>query len=334
MTLRSRIFVGLFLGVVCSLVAFAEEIPLKNWTVPQYSLSGLGKAVDATPPRAFIGLPPCRVIDTRGGAPLGGGIFGNSEARDYTINGICGLPFDVEAVSVNFTVTGSPAAPPGAFLLAYPPGSPPSPVVSILNFQAGQTIANGAIVPLNLSGELTINVSHSTHVIMDINGYFSDTLGTPGNSFRLIGSGQPVMYLRGEATACAECGLHVQTAAAPFSVSPNAIHGEYSGGAQGSGVKGSSNGQGGFAAAGVFGVRTSGAGTGAGVTGLASAPSFGVHGINFGAGVGVRGQATGAGGFGVFFVGGLGGTGTKSFIEPHPVDPALAIRYVSLEGPE
>jgi len=69
--------------------------------------------------------------------------------------------------------------------------------------------------------------------------------------------------------------------------------------------------------------------------GYASCPSCpGVRGTSDGnAGVGVRGQG-GAGGYGVFFAGGLGGTGTKSFIEPHPTDPALAIKYVSLEGPE
>ena len=37
---------------------------------------------------------------------------------------------------------------------------------------------------------------------------------------------------------------------------------------------------------------------------------------------------------GVYYTGGLSGTGTKNFIEPHPTDPTKAIRYVCLEGPE
>lgn len=37
---------------------------------------------------------------------------------------------------------------------------------------------------------------------------------------------------------------------------------------------------------------------------------------------------------GIFFLNGLGGIGTKSFIEPHPTDASKVIRYVSLEGPE
>ena len=78
--------------------------------------------------------------------------------------------------------------------------------------------------------------------------------------------------------------------------------------------------------------------TGEGVQGQAGDPNglggYGVHGIGYGgSNNGVRGTSFG-GGVGVFFSGGLAGTGTKSFIEPHPTNPALAIQYVSLEGPE
>jgi hypothetical protein len=37
---------------------------------------------------------------------------------------------------------------------------------------------------------------------------------------------------------------------------------------------------------------------------------------------------------GVYYQNGLAGTGTKSFVEPHPTDASKAIRYVSLEGNE
>lgn len=149
------------------------------------------------------------MIDTRGGAPLGGGILANSEARNFGVEGICGIPVGADAISANFTVTGSPSAPPGAFILAYPTGSPPSPIVSLLNFQAGQTIANAAIVPLNASGSLTINTSHSTHVIMDVNGYFSDQLGSPSYSFEIFNnSGTHTIYTANAETIClTDCGI-------------------------------------------------------------------------------------------------------------------------------
>ena len=39
-------------------------------------------------------------------------------------------------------------------------------------------------------------------------------------------------------------------------------------------------------------------------------------------------------GWGVYSNGNLGASGTKSFVEPHPTDPTMTIRYVALEGPE
>jgi hypothetical protein len=78
---------------------------------------------------------------------------------------------------------------------------------------------------------------------------------------------------------------------------------------------------------------------GAGVFG--SSPSVGVSGYSgsvgvFGhANIGVHGNANGtADSVGILFTGGLAGTGTKSFIEPHPTDAGKQIRYVCLEGRE
>jgi len=59
--------------------------------------------------------------------------------------------------------------------------------VSLLNFQAGQTIANAGIVALS-GGSVTINISHSTQVFMDVNGYFSDVQSTSADFFRLEGN--------------------------------------------------------------------------------------------------------------------------------------------------
>jgi hypothetical protein len=51
-------------------------------------------------------------------------------------------------------------------------------------------------------------------------------------------------------------------------------------------------------------------------------------------GIGSSGVVGQGSSYGVYFLGGLGGTGVKSFVEPHPTDPAKEIRYVCLEGPE
>jgi hypothetical protein len=186
--MRSTALATLVLGLV-SLSVSAQQVPLTNWAVPPYRSIGSGgitTMTDITPPRAFIGIQPCRVADTRGnGAPIQGGIFANSQARNWTVWGICGIPTGADAVSVNFSVVSTAATPAGAFLLAWPTGQAPPPT-AIMTYGPGATIlSNAAIVPLNGSGQMTVNVSNSTHVIMDVNGYFSDTLQNTANSFKL-----------------------------------------------------------------------------------------------------------------------------------------------------
>ncbi len=155
-----------------------SDVPLTNWPTAPFWAAGvpagesgdsLEKAGIPSPPLPFVAVPPCRVADTRGnGAPIQGGVFtGPSDVRNWTISGVCGIPPGAEAVSGNFTAVGPSAA---GFLVAWPMGGAVPPV-SVLNFNAGQTVANAAIVPLG-SGAMTVNVSAATHVILDVNGYF------------------------------------------------------------------------------------------------------------------------------------------------------------------
>jgi hypothetical protein len=213
----------------------AQDVPLHNWTVPPYSAaggSGIHTMTDATPPRAFVGVVPCRVADTRGnGAPIQGGIFGNSTARDWQVSGTCGIPSGADAVSVNFTVVSTAATPQGAFLLAWPTGSPPANPVAVMTYGPGVTIiSNAAIVPLNGSGQMTVNVSHSTHIIMDVNGYFSDRIGNPANYLELWNNapGLPTAFFVNASTvdnSSAVYGAAAGGAASPPSPAAG-VHGE------------------------------------------------------------------------------------------------------------
>src|SRR5438093_13013974 len=127
---------------ICISAAFTiqgQDIPggIANWAAPASwsptRASGVRTLSDATPPLPFIGLPPCRILDTRGnGAPIQGGIFtGGSDVRNYAVAGICGIPAS-SALSLNFTVTGPGQTTPG-FLTAWPTGGAVPPV-SILNW--------------------------------------------------------------------------------------------------------------------------------------------------------------------------------------------------------
>jgi hypothetical protein len=204
---------GITLLLLASGFALAQNIPLNNWTVPPYSQSshsgGITTMADVTSPRLFIGVQPCRVADTRGnGAPITGGIFPNSGLRTWDLTGICGIPAGADAISVNFTVVAAAGIPAGSFLLAWPTGQAPPPT-AIMTYGPGQIISNAAIVPLGPGEQINVNVSGSTHVIMDVNGYFSDTLQTPQNYLSLTNdSSQYTAYFTNNSGSCSgPCGV-------------------------------------------------------------------------------------------------------------------------------
>jgi hypothetical protein len=358
---------------------FGQQIPLSNWTVPPYragtaAQGGLTTMTDVTPGIAFVGIQPCRVADTRGnGAPITGGIFPNSGLRTWDVTGICGIPADVSALSVNFTVVAAAGIPAGSFLLAWPTGQPPPPT-AIMTYGPNQVISNAAIVPLGPGEQLNVNVSGSTHVIMDVNGYFTAFYNT---GVRFIAA----TTIAGEAAILganfsAATGSH---AVGGFAGGAGVVHG-VEGRAGQSALAGSSGVHGindsDTAGFGVFGETISMVAGASGVlgrdgTGPASGSgiSAGIRGeSNFGGGVfgisrsyGVIGQllgvlsgtpvATGYLGYldllgeyavyaagharvtGNLFVGGTISAAMKPFVQPHPYDPSKEIRYVALEGP-
>lgn len=149
-------------------VAVASPLPAD----PVTASSGLGAGGEFHP------LTPQRIYDSRPGlavnepapAPKPGvGVF------DIPLLGQGGLPADasdVLGVIVNITVT----SPTGAgWLNAYGSGAAPAAPTSILNFRAGETVPNLAIVRPGAGGRLSIqlNASGTAHVIVDVFGWFS-----------------------------------------------------------------------------------------------------------------------------------------------------------------
>jgi hypothetical protein len=188
---RSALAFSLLSSSLAVVLAESADVPLTNWTVPTYRASsssgGLTTMTDVTPGIAFVGIQPCRVTDTRGnGAPITGGIFANSALRTWDLTGLCGLPAGTDAISANFTVVAAGGIPAGSFLLAWPTGQPPPPT-AIMTYGPGQIISNAAIVPLGPGEQMTVNVSGSTHIVMDVNGYFTDAYN-PDVSFHAVSS--------------------------------------------------------------------------------------------------------------------------------------------------
>jgi hypothetical protein len=82
------------------------------------------------------------------------------------------------AYSVNITVI--PLGSQLRWLTAWDAGDPNGqPVVSTLNDKQGLITANSAVVPAGNGGDIDIYVTDPTNVIVDINGYYAASVGTP-----------------------------------------------------------------------------------------------------------------------------------------------------------
>ena len=340
--------------LISATVALAQydDIPLQNWTVPPYTASGTGgirTMTDVSPLIPFVAVRPCRLVDTRGSTspnfPAGYGPPGlaGGVPRNFDLNSAAhcaGIPAEVEAYSLNVTVTNTQG--PG-FILIYPQGGI-QPTVSTLNYVAGQTIANAAIVPAGTNGGVTVIAGVSgTDLVIDINGYFS----TDGDESFLFGGGfrvfvddrfGPAAEFRNNAIDCGGiCGISLRVESTSGSV-------------QGLLSRVVSTGQN---SAALFGRQgdflTTPTYPGAGVRG--EGPLIGVAGItkNLPTAVGVGGSLLNATGgvlaegylgyaigpnYGVYSTSNFGGAGAKYFVDPHPTDPSKVIRYISLEGNE
>jgi hypothetical protein len=184
-----------------------DAVPLRDWAVPFEEIRAkvmeteprliaersLHPSVNAVPSAAshFITVVPCRVVDTRNpNGPYGGPKLVGGTSRSFVIpSGPCaGIPV-AAAYSLNLTVN-LPETDNG-FLKAYPSGSA-QPLVASLNFNTNETKGNAAIVPADGTGSIDIFSNVTTHLIIDINGYFKEgvvTNLTAGNGMTGGGTG-------------------------------------------------------------------------------------------------------------------------------------------------
>jgi CSLREA domain-containing protein len=137
-----------------------------HWETSEFS------ACFPPPGTSFYPLTPCRVVDTRNAAgPYGGPALAANVDRTFVIQGQCGVPVGARAAAFNLAVTLSTA---GGDLRVVPAGGA-LPLVSALNWNAGQTRANNAIIQLGAGGDVTVHPdqpSGTVHLIVDVTGYF------------------------------------------------------------------------------------------------------------------------------------------------------------------
>ncbi|HVG08457.1 MAG TPA: InlB B-repeat-containing protein, partial [Thermoanaerobaculia bacterium] len=117
----------------------------------------------------FHTVTPCRVIDTRLGAPLTSGV-----TTIINVSGTCGIPVTAKAVSVNLTAI--PGTKSGSMVLF--PGDAAVPNTVTTSFNASNNRANNSVMGLATNGDgtlavrVTITGGGTINMVLDVNGYF------------------------------------------------------------------------------------------------------------------------------------------------------------------
>jgi hypothetical protein len=115
----------------------------------------------------YVEVPSTRVLDSRLPANTGAKMAGNSVLHLQIVGPV--VPPNARSVVLNVTAT-EPNLP--GFLTVYPGGAA-RPTTSNLNYVAGQTIPNAVIVGLGPTGAVDIFSNATTHVVVDVVGYFA-----------------------------------------------------------------------------------------------------------------------------------------------------------------
>lgn len=123
---------------------------------------------------AFTAVAPARIIDTR--AP-GGGSLAAGESRVISVatdfDGSAVVPAGAVAVAYNITSV-DPAA---AGHLRVMPGDVAATSASTVNFRPRESIANAAVVRLSADRTVRVYAAASTHVVLDVVGYYMPGAG-------------------------------------------------------------------------------------------------------------------------------------------------------------
>ena len=129
-------------------------------------------------PGLFNPVVPARLLDTR--APIA--TLGPGGVASIAVLNRAGVPAaGVSAVVLNLTATNGTG--PG-HLTAWPHGVT-RPLASNLNFSAGQTVANRAIVAVGIGGLVDVGnaTSGRVDVVVDISGWFTDATVSAGATY-------------------------------------------------------------------------------------------------------------------------------------------------------
>src|SRR5512140_630588 len=173
--------------------AAAVDVPLRQWQAslswssgptPDQASPGIAPLALPSAPAQLVAITPCRIIDTRPGYPaayapgtklqVGVTVTFDMNSAPAPCNTV---PSNAVAYSLNVVAVGPNAA---GFLSVFPGATLPTPLTSLLNFAAGDVVANASVVPGDDNGLVGFLSAATTDLVVDINGYYapSSTAGS------------------------------------------------------------------------------------------------------------------------------------------------------------
>lgn len=162
-------------------------------TICLYSSASAHYAIDVvgyTPDGSRVGtLEPGRLLDTRSGPgiatvdgeSLGAGRLPAGEFVEVEVAGRGSVPDDATSAILNLAAI----APSGRGFATLYPCTPERPVVSALNYEAGQNISNATVVKLSDTGTVCLYTSTEAHYALDVSGFVP-----PGSNFETLEPGR------------------------------------------------------------------------------------------------------------------------------------------------
>ncbi len=178
-----------------------RDIPIRNWPAPAYwmpaqpqDMAGVpgipdgklsqppgaaprsGSVTPITGPLVFVGITPCRLIDTRSSmgfpAPFGAPSLQPRVVRTFPLKSHpnCIIPPEAKAFSLNLLAI---CPGPMPWLSAWPDGYP-YPNTSFLNATAAGLYNNAVILAAGVNGGIDVWVESQVDLIVDLNGYYTE----------------------------------------------------------------------------------------------------------------------------------------------------------------
>jgi Repeat of unknown function (DUF5650) len=162
-------------------------------TICLFSSASAHYAIDVvgyTPDGSRVGtLEPGRLLDTRSGPDiatvdgesLGAGRLLAGAFVEVEVAGRGSVPDDATSAILNLAAI----APSGRGFATLYPCTPERPVVSALNYEAGQNISNATVVKLSETGTVCLYTSTEAHYALDVSGFVP-----PGSNFETLEPGR------------------------------------------------------------------------------------------------------------------------------------------------